>query len=141
MANNEVRIQNLRILVSETGSIAKVAKKIDTSPAYLSQIINGVKSSTGTARGIGDKLARKLESGLHKPHGWLDNKQEENVLKQVEAEYKDEFIRQLLYFYNGMNLDHKEALIAFANQLYSIDNKNDRTARPYPNSPKKEKHD
>lgn len=39
---------------------------------YLSQILNGVKSSTGKARGVGDKLARKLEEGCGKEVGWMD---------------------------------------------------------------------
>lgn len=39
---------------------------------YLSQIINGARSSTGTPRGIGDALARKLELGCGKDVGWMD---------------------------------------------------------------------
>lgn len=39
---------------------------------YLSQILNGVKSSTGAPRGVGDKLARKLEVGCGKEEGWMD---------------------------------------------------------------------
>ncbi|WP_229205961.1 S24 family peptidase [Duganella sp. Leaf126] len=39
---------------------------------YLSQILNGAKSSTGTPRGVGDALARKLEAGCGKEEGWMD---------------------------------------------------------------------
>jgi len=39
---------------------------------YLSQILNGSKSSTGTPRGVGDALARKLENGCGKELGWMD---------------------------------------------------------------------
>ena len=72
MLNNEIRIENLKILVDKFGTIAAVAKLCDTNPSYLSQILNKVPSSTGVPRGIGDKLARKLEAGANLPAGWLD---------------------------------------------------------------------
>lgn len=50
----------------------EVAKRAGTAPMYLSQILNGAKSSTGTPRGVGDSLARKLEEGCGKEVGWMD---------------------------------------------------------------------
>lgn len=51
---------------------------------YLSQILNGAKSSTGTPRGVGDALARKLENGCGKEVGWLDRQHDvDNVLATV----------------------------------------------------------
>ncbi|AWL07663.1 peptidase S24 [Massilia oculi] len=50
---------------------------------YLSQILNGAKSSTGNARGIGDKLARKLEEGCGKEVGWMD-RPHRNVAAQFD---------------------------------------------------------
>lgn len=70
--SKELRIANLRLLVAENKTADAVAKKAATAPMYLSQILNGVPSSTGKARGIGDALARRLESGCGKPIGWLD---------------------------------------------------------------------
>jgi len=79
MLNNEIRIENLKILVDKFGTIAAVAKLSDTNPSYLSQILNKVPSSTGVARGIGDKLARKLELGAKVPAGWLDAQHNSNL--------------------------------------------------------------
>jgi phage repressor protein C with HTH and peptisase S24 domain len=70
--SKETRLQNLKRLVQEMKTIEAAARAAGTSPAYLSQILNGAKSSTGQARGVGDALARKLEVGCGKPEGWLD---------------------------------------------------------------------
>jgi transcriptional regulator with XRE-family HTH domain len=70
--SKEIRLTRLEQLISEFGTIEAVAEKSGTAPQYLSQIRNGVKSSTGTARGVGDSLARKLEKGCGKPEGWMD---------------------------------------------------------------------
>lgn len=68
----ELRLENLRALVAEFKTADAVAQRAQTAPMYLSQILNGAKSSTGNARGIGDKLARKLEDGCGKELGWMD---------------------------------------------------------------------
>ena len=70
--SKELRLENLRHLVAEFKTIEAVAQRAGTAPVYLSQILNGVKSSTGTARGVGDSLARKLENGCDKEVGWMD---------------------------------------------------------------------
>lgn len=88
MLNNEIRIKNLKTLVAKFGTIAAVAKLCDTAPSYLSQILNKVPSSTGVARGIGDKLARKLETGTKMPAGWLDA-QHSTDLKNTNEIYDD----------------------------------------------------
>jgi hypothetical protein len=72
MLNEEIRLNNLKLLVKEAGSIVSVSNKCDTSSAYLSQILNGVPSSTGQPRGVGNKLAKKLEDGMNKKRGWID---------------------------------------------------------------------
>lgn len=68
----QIRINNLKSLVTEFGSVAAVARKTGKQDSQLNQILNGVKSSTGTPRGIGGKLARDLEKGCGKPEGWMD---------------------------------------------------------------------
>ena len=70
--SKELRIENLRALVQEFKTADAVAQLAGTAPMYLSQILNGAKSSTGTPRGVGDALARKLEAGCGKEIGWLD---------------------------------------------------------------------
>ncbi|MGJ9420447.1 helix-turn-helix transcriptional regulator [Massilia sp. CMS3.1] len=70
--SKELRLENLRALVAEFKTAEAVAKQADTNAMYLSQILNGAKSSTGKARGVGDALARKLEAGCGKDEGWMD---------------------------------------------------------------------
>lgn len=70
--SKELRIENLRALVAEFKTADEVAKRAGTAPMYLSQILNGAKSSTGTPRGVGEALARKLEKGCGKEVGWMD---------------------------------------------------------------------
>jgi len=70
--SKQIRLENLRSLVKEFRTAEEVARRADTAPMYLSQILNGAKSSTGRERGVGDALAKKLEIGCDKPEGWMD---------------------------------------------------------------------
>lgn len=73
---DEIRLENLRLLVAEFGTQDRVADLANTQPVYLSQILNGAKDSkTGKVRQIGDLLARKIEAGCCKDRGWMDNQQ------------------------------------------------------------------
>lgn len=73
ITNDEIRLQNLRHLRAEAGTLRALAERCQTSEAYLSQINNRLPDSkSGTPKNIGDKLARKLEHGMGKPPGWLD---------------------------------------------------------------------
>lgn len=72
MENRILRLENLRLLVSEFGSIVSVARKCDTAEAYLSQLLTGAPLGSGGDRSMGHKLARKLEVGCKKPVGWMD---------------------------------------------------------------------
>jgi len=72
----QIRLRNLRSLISESGTIANLARLSETAPAYLSQILNSLPTSTGKPRSVGDKLARKLEQALNKPYGWMDRDHE-----------------------------------------------------------------
>lgn len=64
----EIRRANLRLLIVEFGTQAKLAVASGTEAAYISQIL-----SDKTKREIGDDLARRLEKASKKPHGWLDH--------------------------------------------------------------------
>lgn len=61
----ETRVANLRLLREEAGTLVALAQMAETSPAYLGQVLNGM-------RGLGDALARKLESRCGKQLGWMD---------------------------------------------------------------------
>ena len=69
---SEIRRRNLNRLIDEAGSATALAKRAGTDEAYLSQLVTGVKTKQGTVRGVGDKLAAKLEKAMNKADGWLD---------------------------------------------------------------------
>ncbi len=66
------RLENLELLVVEAGSALKLARFAKTNSSYLSQVRHQRISEHGTPRGIGDALAVKLEEGMGKPQGWMD---------------------------------------------------------------------
>ena len=88
--SKELRIQNLRLLVEEFKTADAVAQRAATAPMYLSQILNGVPSSTGKPRGVGDALARRLEQGCAKPIGWLDKDHSVVAAPLIRAVHPDD---------------------------------------------------
>ena len=72
----QIRLNNLEILIREAGSATKVAEMAGTSSSYLSQVRRKMRTAKGTPRGLGDELAAKLEKGLGKPSGWMDEPHE-----------------------------------------------------------------
>lgn len=76
----QVRLNNLEILIAETGSAARVAQLAGTSESYLSQVRRKMPTQKGTPRGLGDELAARLEQGLGKPPGWMDEPHDDETL-------------------------------------------------------------
>jgi len=72
----QIRLNNLEILIREAGSATRVAEMAGTSDSYLSQVRRKMRTAKGTPRGLGDELAAKLEKGLGKPSGWMDEPHE-----------------------------------------------------------------
>ncbi len=89
MVNDEIRIKNLRILVEKFETISALANASDTAANYLSQILNRVPSSTGEPRGIGNKLARKLEVGAGLYQGWMDVNHDSKTVNQNLVEHSN----------------------------------------------------
>ena len=83
------RLHNLELLIAEAGSASALARFANTSDTYLSQIRNQLATAKGTPRGVGDKLAAKLESAMGKPNdGWMDEFHE--VATDPQAVYDNE---------------------------------------------------
>jgi len=80
----QVRLNNLEILIAEAGSATKVAQLAGTSESYLSQVRRKMLTQSGNPRGLGNELAAKLEKGLGKPEGWMDEPHEV-VYKTADA--------------------------------------------------------
>lgn len=77
----EVRLERLRMLVNEFGSLAALNRatgKPERDSTY-SQILNGsLGSNTGRPKTMGSSMARQIENALAKPQGWMDTAPEPN---------------------------------------------------------------
>jgi hypothetical protein len=72
---DKTRRQRLEQLIAEYGSLANlnIAMGMDKTDSTFSQIRNqAVHSKTGKPRAMGDPLARRIETTLGKPDGWMD---------------------------------------------------------------------
>ena len=76
----QIRLNNLETLIAETGSAARVAKLAGTSESYLSQVRRNLPTQKGTPRKLGDELAARLEKGLGKPPGWMDEPHDDETV-------------------------------------------------------------
>jgi plasmid maintenance system antidote protein VapI len=106
----------------------EIASEIGVAANYLSNMLHGRK-------GIGDDTVAKIDV---KFPGWRDVVVADNGKKTAPqaSEEIDEFTKQLLYFFKGMSLEHKDALLLLANKLHAVDNRNDPRSNPYPVPPK-----
>jgi len=71
-APEQIRLKNLELLIAEAGSAAKLAERAGTNSSYISQVRRKMRTKKGTPRSIGDSLASKLEHGMGKHQGWMD---------------------------------------------------------------------
>jgi hypothetical protein len=70
---DEIRRANLLLLISEAGNASRLSALTEVSPPIISQVSRGVaRSEGGKARVMGDTIARRLESKMGKPRGWMD---------------------------------------------------------------------
>jgi SOS-response transcriptional repressor LexA len=80
--HEHIRLQNLEQLITEAGSAVKLARLVGTNSSYLSQLRNRMPTKKGTPRRVGDDLAVKLERGMSKPVGWMDEPHDEAPRQQ-----------------------------------------------------------
>lgn len=72
MKEMEIRLINLKKLESRYKTQVELAEAIDFSTGYLNHLMTG-------HRNIGEKTARKIESKLDLPRGWMDNLHDDNL--------------------------------------------------------------
>lgn len=74
MDNRAIRAARLTEAIATAGGVAALAARADVSEKYLRQILAGYQSAKDRhPRQLGDAAARKIETGLGKPHGWMDS--------------------------------------------------------------------
>jgi hypothetical protein len=69
----EIRRANLLLLIQESGSAARLAALSGLAAPYISQVSRAVQNSKGKGvRVMGPDVARRLETKMGKPRGWMD---------------------------------------------------------------------
>src|ERR1035437_4786321 len=70
----EMRRDNLAKLIKQSCGIESLAERYGCTPAAIKTWLKGYKDSkSGTPRGIGDAVARKVEELTGKEIGWMDH--------------------------------------------------------------------
>jgi transcriptional regulator with XRE-family HTH domain len=69
MTASEFRHAHLVLMIEKSGTAQAFAERVGLAPSYISQLVN---NKTPGGRGIGDKLARKIEAKLGMPKGAMD---------------------------------------------------------------------
>lgn len=64
-----VRRDRLSALLAEKGAQRRLAELLDVLPAYVSQLVKG-------RRGMGEQVARRIESVLNLPERYLDGRED-----------------------------------------------------------------
>ena len=101
----QIRLKNLELLIVEASSAVKLAQIVGTNSSYISQVRRQMTTKKGTPRGIGDDLAGKLEQGMGKHEGWMDEPHQDEW-GQSNIAGKDTNMSRVNYFVRfGDNYD------------------------------------
>jgi hypothetical protein len=98
----QIRRANMLALIGEKkGAKAAFARKVDTDPAYVSQIL-----STRTKADVGNELARAIETAYGLPYGWMDHEH-----RTAKDAYQDS-VAEFEWVYNHVSDEGKVFLKA-----------------------------
>lgn len=89
----EIRRANLRALLEEfvaaagtkRGAASALSKRTQVPAPFISQLLNRRVHSGSKDRGMGDDMARKLEAGVGKPQGWMDESHRDSVVERSKS--------------------------------------------------------
>jgi len=111
MTRDDIRLTNLRKLVQEYRTITALAEEVGTSEKYLSQILSGTLLPSGKPRGVGNALARKLETGTMKDPGWMDLDHDKDSTTANHPEHTPEEA-ELLRLFRRANPSKRKAMLS-----------------------------
>jgi hypothetical protein len=92
------------------GGIAKVAKMVNTKPAYLSQIKN-----RSDERGMGDAIARRFEEVFELGHGGMDRLRASGDYRDTELLGAEEI--ELIRLFRALSTQQKLAVLGIVRQI------------------------
>ena len=113
MTINEIRYQNLLMLISEQKTAKALAEQCGVNESNLSQIKNKKIGTKGKkAKQVGDDLARQLEKGTNKPEGWMDREQsqsDDNIIDPANYDFKTKI--------NALTTEQRQTLALFLDSI------------------------
>lgn len=87
----EIRRAKLRELVARFGTLKRLAYEIAPRDKYLDRYLSQILNET---RGMGDRLARKIEDSVGEERGWMDrmasSSRQNNELLQIWSQFPAE---------------------------------------------------
>lgn len=108
---NKIRHANLLALLKKAqNNQSELARRASTTASHINSVINRRVRSDGGETGIGNDLARKLESGFDMPAGWMD---QDHSLK-IKSPFGDltpdemEFLEMFLEVYRSGDLSEEK---------------------------------
>ena len=104
---DEMRLENLRLLVHEHGTQHAAAEKIGIPHTEIIRYLKNKHLS------VPDYMARNIEQTLDKPNGWMDRKNYD--LKLSESEW------ELLSKFREMSDKNKKIITTVLNALHTIE--------------------
>jgi plasmid maintenance system antidote protein VapI len=113
MENKVVRRLNLAALEKKHGTLEAVAEATGTKAAHLSQIKNGT-------RGMGDKVARRIEAAIGEGAGWMDLIHSDQAAPQpspARRKVEDDVFRKLERLWEFLTPATKDELLATAERV------------------------
>jgi hypothetical protein len=118
MDMHQIRLLNLEVLIKKHGSAAKIANLIGSSPTVFSVI----RSDRHPDKNMGNGMARRIETALSLPHGWMDQLHDEHeIVQNNHADERtitmDELEQQVLAIMKQQSPEQKEALLEIAKTL------------------------
>lgn len=129
----EIRRANLNLLLQEVGEgrgdAARLARLTGVNAPTISQLRRITRYRNGTERTMGDDIARKLEKGMSKPHGWMDHPHD--ITKNAD---EAEFLRT----FRALTQEQREHLAATAELLAKSNRTGPKDGEPLP--PTKRSH-
>lgn len=88
----EIRLDNLLLIIEENDGITNVAKKLGVTYAQVSQWVNrSLDFKSGKPRSISNVSARKIEDVFNKETGWMDQNREDNDLFNILGISRENF--------------------------------------------------
>lgn len=78
---HHIRLVNLQQAIKKAGSQARLADMVGIKSAYISQIKN-----TKHPTNMGNDVARRIESALGLPHGWMDVLHDNEAMRVINED-------------------------------------------------------